>query len=208
MFSGIVQSMGRILVVSPHNTGMQVTIGEHSLPEGQVVCGAQVAVSGEATTIRSVDKAGFFVVVISGRSWPAMAPNQGPWCVNLEPAVQLGQGLGGHLVAGYVDDLVTLVHRQEVGGGCLFLRFAMPKALRVFVAQKGSIAVNGVSVTVNAVEENGFTVNIIPYTAQTTNLSQLVVGQSVTIEVDLIARYVVQYCETMAVSRQVGRVSQ
>jgi riboflavin synthase len=109
--------------------------------------------------------------------------------VNLEPALRAGDALGGHLVSGHVDGLATLVSRSTDARSTRML-FAAPGALSRFIARKGSVALNGVSLTVNEVDGAGFGVNLIPHTLEVTTLGELVPGATVNLEIDQVARYV------------------
>jgi riboflavin synthase len=109
--------------------------------------------------------------------------------VNLEKALRFSDRLGGHLVSGHVDGVGTLERMQPVGDNRIF-EFAIPEGLARYVARKGSVAVNGVSLTVNDVSRNTFTVNLIPHTLASTNLAALAPGARVNIEIDMMARYV------------------
>jgi riboflavin synthase len=115
------------------------------------------------------------------------------WAVNLERSLRVGDRLGGHLVSGHVDGVGTLTRREPVGEA-LLLSFAFPGELSPFVAEKGSIAINGVSMTVNRATHTAFEVMVIPITQQVTNLDALAVGDRVNLEVDVIARYVARAC--------------
>jgi riboflavin synthase len=123
--------------------------------------------------------------------------------VNLERALRAGDRLGGHLVSGHVDGVGELVDRRAVGEA-VAMTFALPAALERFVAEKGSVAVNGVSLTVNGARSGRFDVTLIPITLAATNLRSLAQGDRVNLEVDLIARYVARLMET-AESRGIER---
>ncbi len=114
--------------------------------------------------------------------------------VNLERAVRAGDRLGGHLVTGHVDAVGKLLERREVGEA-VAMRFSLPAELALFVAEKGSVAVSGVSLTVNAAGDTTFEVMIIPITLRVTTLGELAVGDPVNLEVDLVARYVARWRE-------------
>jgi riboflavin synthase len=114
--------------------------------------------------------------------------------VNLEPALRLGDAMGGHLVTGHVDGIGTVESTDDIGEHRQ-LRFGLPEALARYVVVKGSVTINGVSLTVNKVEDRFFTVNLIPHTLSHTNLGMLQPGSRVNIETDLVGRYVERLME-------------
>lgn len=162
---------------------------ETRLPLAEVPIGASIACSGPCLTV--VDKvAGCFMVDVSAET--QSKTTLGTWRegdpVNLERPVKLGDELGGHLVSGHVDGTAEVLSRVPEGESVRF-RFRVPDALAQYVAVKGSVALDGVSLTVNEVEGSVFGVNIIPHTQQVTNFGILKPGDRVNLEVDQIARY-------------------
>jgi riboflavin synthase len=188
MFTGIVTDLGRVRAVLPGgDTGYE--IATHYDTAGLAI-GASVACSGVCLTV--VEKGGdWFRVQVSAET--RARSTAGSWRVgtqvNLERALKLGDELGGHMVAGHVDGMGRLVERRAEGAS-VRLVIEAPAALAAGIAPKGSIAVDGVSLTVNEVTGARFGVNIIPHTQAATNLGTLAVGDGVNLELDLVARYV------------------
>src|SRR5579864_3423183 len=188
MFTGIVTDLGRVRAVLPGgDTGYEI---ETRYDTGTIAIGASIACSGVCLT--AIERGpGWFRVQASAEtrarstlgSWRVGTP------VNLERALKLGDELGGHLVAGHVDGVGRLVAEREEGDS-IRLVFEAPAGLAPGIASKGSIAVDGVSLTVNEVTGARFGVNIIPHTRAVTSLGSLKVGDAVNLELDLIARYV------------------
>ena len=158
--------------------------------------GASIAHSGCCLTV--VEKGeGWFAVEVSGESLSLTTLDQ--WAVggriNLERATKVGDELGGHIVSGHVDGLGEVVS-VTVEGGSHRVKVRVPRPLHRYIAPKGSIAVEGVSLTVNEVEDDVFGVNIIPHTWDVTTLGQLVAGAKVNLEIDVLARYAARWQET------------
>jgi riboflavin synthase len=188
MFTGIVAAVGRVIEVLPTAGGVRLRIDAAGLGLEDVAIGDSIAVNGACLT--AVSLAGrAFDVELSRETLACIAALDAGTSVNLEKALRLCDRLGGHLVSGHVDGVGT-VERVQVSGDNRVLEFAMPAALARYVARKGSIAVNGVSLTVNEVFGNRFAVNLIPHTLANTSLSELAPGARVNIEIDLVARYV------------------
>lgn len=189
MFTGLITDLGRVRSVTPAGGGARLEI-ETAYDMDAVAIGASIACSGACMTV--VDKGdGWFAVDVSGESLARTAI--GSWKagdrVNLEQSLRLGDELGGHLVTGHVDAVTTVLERRADGDSIRFT-FEIPEEYEGFIAAKGSVALNGVSLTVNEVETGRFGVNIIPHTAERTTFGALVAGDAVNLEVDLIARYV------------------
>jgi riboflavin synthase len=178
VFTGIVQAVGRIVRIHPHE------IDCAGLDLGGVAAGDSICVQGVCLTVTSLTPLGFMADV-SAETLAVTTGLDQPGEVNLEKALRAGDPLGGHLVAGHVDGVGELVRREGP-----VITFRAPQALARYVARKGSICIDGVSLTVNAVEGADFTVNIIPHTLKATTLSRLSAGGRVNLEIDLIARYV------------------
>jgi riboflavin synthase len=188
MFTGIVTDLGRVRAVLPGgDTGFEI---ETHYDTGTIAIGASIACSGVCLTAIKVGK-GWFRVQASEET--RSRSTLGAWRigtpVNLERSLRLGDELGGHLVAGHVDGMGRLLS-QRAEGDSMRLVFEAPAALAPGIATKGSIAVDGVSLTVNEVTGARFGVNIIPHTRAVTSLGSLTVGDPVNLELDLIARYV------------------
>lgn len=177
MFTGIVQAVGRIVRAGPHE------IETGALDLAGVAVGDSVCVQGVCLTVTALTGRGFRADV-SAETLSVTAGLERPGAVNLEKALRAGDPLGGHLVSGHVDGVGTLVRRD----GSVF-RFRAPAALARYVARKGSICVDGVSLTVNRVDGAEFEVNLIPHTLQATTLGRLEAGGQVNLEVDQVARY-------------------
>jgi riboflavin synthase len=178
MFTGIVQAVGRVLRTAP----LEVDCGDLDLAGAAV--GDSICVQGVCLTVTALRPRGF-TADVSDETLRVTTGLDRPGAVNLEKSLAVGDKLGGHLVAGHVDGVGEVVSRS---GGVI--AFRLPKALAKYVASKGSICVDGVSLTVNRVEADRFEVNLIAHTLETTTLSRLQVGVKVNLEVDLIARYV------------------
>lgn len=178
MFTGIVQAVGKIVRLRP----LEIDCGPLDLSD--VAVGDSISVQGVCLTVTALTPRGF-TADVSAETFRLTAGLDQPGAVNLEKSLALGERLGGHLVAGHVDGVGEVVRRE---GGVIALR--SPPALARFIARKGSICVDGVSLTVNAVEGSVFEVNLIPHTLEVTTLSRLQPGSRVNLEADLVARYV------------------
>ncbi|HEX9193724.1 MAG TPA: riboflavin synthase [Burkholderiales bacterium] len=187
MFTGIVAAVGSIRRVEPRKGGLRLAIGAGALGLRDVSLGDSIAVNGACLTVVRRVKKGFSVDV-SRETLRCTAGLDRPGPVNLEKALRLSDRLGGHLVAGHVDGVGKVV-RVEPEGANRLLRVRAPAALARYIARKGSIAVNGVSLTVNAVKGAEFEVNLIPHTLAATALKHLRTGDGINLEVDLLARY-------------------
>ena len=196
MFTGIVTDIGQITAVKPGGQAGDrrfVVRTRHDM--APVAIGASIACSGCCLTV--IEKGSdWFAVEASGETLDKT--HLGDWKegsrVNLEMSLKLGDELGGHLVYGHVDGVGKVVSMTPEGGSVRFL-FETPPDLAPFVASKGSVAVDGISLTVNEVEGNRFGVNIISHTQAVTTLGQAKVGQRVNLEVDMLARYVQRLLE-------------
>jgi riboflavin synthase len=189
MFTGLVEGIGVIAGRTPMAEGLRVAV-KTSFPAAELTLGESVAVAGACLTVVAITApAASFEVspeTLARTTFPLKKVGDR---VNLERSLRLGDRLGGHLVTGHVDATGAVRSRRE-GPAHLQLKIEMPEVLSRFVIEKGSIAVDGVSLTVNSVEGNYFTVNIIPFTAKETTLAALRVGDRVNLETDLIGKYV------------------
>ena len=195
MFSGIVQGIGSVSGVQARggDAVLDIATGRVSLRDSQV--GDSVAVSGVCLTITDIRGAGFAADVSRETlAHTTLGELAGGQPVNLELALRAGEPLGGHLVSGHVDGVGTLVTRSPEGRSWR-LQFELPRDLARYVASKGSICIEGVSLTVNEVDGARFDVNVIPHTLDVTTLGALQPGARVNIEVDLIARYLQRLAE-------------
>lgn len=187
MFTGIVQEMGE---VREAREGNLVIACRRVLRNTKL--GDSVAINGLCLTIVEMDEGAFRVNLIGETYARSTMGDLKPGdAVNLEPAMQLGERLDGHLVQGHIDAVGTLVGREEPGSD-LVLTFAAPESLLRYVVEKGSITVNGVSLTVVERSDSEFSVSIIPFTRQQTNLGDIAEGDRVNLEVDVLAKYVEQ----------------
>lgn len=187
MFTGLITAQGRLEAIAALADPIY-TIATN-MPLDTVAMGASIACNGVClTVIRKTDKS--FSVQLSRETLTktTAADWQPGKRLNLERPLQAGDEFGGHFVSGHVDGIATLTGRQAEGDSWRLV-FAAPAALQRFIAPKGSITIDGVSLTVNAVEDGTFGINIIPHTWQVTNFSTIAVGDKVNIEIDLLARY-------------------
>jgi riboflavin synthase len=196
MFTGIVAAVGRIKAVKPLGAddaaGVRLTVDAGTLDLNDVALGDSIAIQGACMTV--VQKtARTFDVDVSRESLNCTVGLAATGEVNLEKALTAHERLGGHIVSGHVDGLGKVVRFAPVGESHE-LRVLAPKDIGRYLAYKGSITVNGVSLTVNSVEDRAegceFSINLIPHTVEVTTLKHLKAGDSVNLEVDLIARYV------------------
>jgi riboflavin synthase len=178
MFTGIVQAVGRIIRASP----LEIDCG--SLDLADVAVGDSICVQGVCLTVTATSARGF-TADVSEETLRVTAGLDRPGEVNLEKSLALGDRLGGHLVTGHVDGVGEV--RSRKGG---VVTIGIPANLAKLVAPKGSICIDGVSLTVNRVDGETFEVNLIPHTLEVTTLSRLAPGTRVNLEADLIARYV------------------
>ena len=195
MFTGIVTDVGRVRAVRATNRDRRFEI-ETAFDLATVQIGASIAHAGCCLTV--VEKgAGWFAVEVSGETLDKTT--LGDWAegrrVNLERAARVGDELGGHIVSGHVDG-VGEVKSVEAEGGSHRVRIQVPQPLHRFIAPKGSITVEGVSLTVNEVEDDVFGVNLIPHTWEVTTLGDLKAGARVNLEIDMLARYLARWRET------------
>ena len=187
MFTGLVEETGEILKVE-EGPFLRVYIAVRKVLEDLKV-GDSVAVDGACLTAVAVEEGGFWVELAQEtlrRTAPTWRVGHRP---NLERALKVGDRLGGHFVTGHVDGVARLWEVREAPGAKDFY-FLPPKALAPYIAEKGSVALNGVSLTVAGLAGEAFWVTLIPHTLEVTNLGRLRVGDGVNLEVDLIARYV------------------
>ena len=194
MFSGIVAAVGRIEHIEPLADGIRLTVDTNGLDLADVIVGDSIAHSGVCLT----------VVEMNGPKLKYDVSRETLNCtigldavgneVNLEKALRLADRLGGHLVTGHVDGVGEVVKFAPIGESHELVIRA-PGAIAGYIAKKGSITVNGVSLTVNRVESRDFWINLIPHTVAMTNLKHLQAGSKVNLEIDLIARYVERMLE-------------
>jgi len=189
MFTGIIQAVGKITDIAPLDDGVSLRIASGQLDLGDVKTGDSIAVNGVCLTVTAIAEGQFFVDVSRETlNCTADMDKQGNQ-VNLEKALRLSDRLGGHLVSGHVDGVGEVITFTPAGEShLLVLRLPMP--LLKYIAKKGSITVNGVSLTVNTLTADQVEINLIPHTISATTLNGLQAGAKVNIEVDMLARYV------------------
>ena len=188
MFTGIIAAVGSIAEVTPGAGGLKLRIDAGGLALDDVALGDSIAVSGVCLTVVALH-AGAFEVDVSQETLACAAGFDRGGAVNLEKALRLSDRLGGHLVSGHVDGRGRVERFEPVGDNRL-LEISVPRDLARYVARKGSVAVDGVSLTVNDVAGERFAVNLIPHTLAHTNFERLGLGSHVNVEIDLLARYV------------------
>jgi riboflavin synthase len=188
MFTGIVAACGRVRTVEPAEKGARAVIAASALDLSDVRVGDSIAVDGCCLTVVALngDAVSFDVSEETLGCTIGFDPGR---AVNLEKAVRLADRLGGHLVSGHVDAVGQVTRLQPIGD-CWLLEVRVPDELARYLVRKGSVAVNGVSLTANQVQGSVFSVNLIPHTLQVTNLGMLKEGARVNVEVDMLARYV------------------
>ena len=188
MFTGIVTSVGKITKASPRDGGLRLVIDAGMLDLSDVGVGDSIAVNGVCLTAIAMhgDR---FEVDVSQETINCTVGLDGPNEVNLEKSLRLSDRLGGHLMSGHVDGVGEVTRFDSVGESFLLVIRA-PQDLARYIARKGSITVNGVSLTVNRVDGAEFDINLIPHTLSVTNLKHFKPGTRVNLEVDLIARYI------------------
>jgi riboflavin synthase len=188
MFTGIITDVGQVRRVRRGEL-LDLTIAT-ALDTSAIALGASIACSGACLTVVAVESAAFTVQAsVETVTRTTLAEWQEGTPVNLEKSLRLGDELGGHLVLGHVDGMARIVEQRPEAKSVRFV-FEAPEELMPFIAPKGSVALDGVSLTVNEMAQNRFGVNIIPHTLASTNLASLRAGQRMNLEIDLIARYV------------------
>lgn len=197
MFTGIVSDIGEVLAVEARADDLRrVTIASHFKPDGLVI-GASVACSGCCLTVVAmrgdpvifeVEAAAETLVKTTLKGWASGTP------VNLERSLKVGDELGGHIVSGHIDGIATCVAREDLTDSAR-MTFGVPRELAKFIAPKGSVALDGVSLTVNEVANDTFTVLVIPHTLQVTTFGALKTGDRVNLEIDTMARYAARLAE-------------
>ncbi len=189
MFTGIIVGTGRVASLVERGGDLELGVDAAALDLGRIAIGDSVSVQGVCLTVTGKDGTQFFADVsretMAKTTLRLLTPGSR---VNLEPSLRAGDALGGHWVSGHVDAVGSL---RALGQDARSwrLEFELPMSLMRFVAPKGSICLNGVSLTVNKIEGPRFDVNIIPHTIKVTTLGELAVGDGVNVEIDVIARY-------------------
>ncbi len=193
MFTGIIQAVGYIDAVTAAGNDLALSIHGASLGLTDVMIGDSIAVNGVCLTVTQRSHT-HFQVHVSKETLSVSTGLTDRNAVNLEKALRLSDRLGGHLVSGHVDGVGEVLAFSNLGE-CWLLSVRAPHAISQYIAKKGSICVNGVSLTVNTITQDTFSMNIIPHTLANTTLNNLSAGSQVNIEVDQIARYVERLAE-------------
>ncbi|MFM8391081.1 MAG: riboflavin synthase [Methylophilaceae bacterium] len=188
MCTGIIQSIGKIASISPKGEDLLLDINLADLDVGDIQIGDSIAVNGVCLTVVALQN-GHFHALVSAATQSCTVGLDSSHAVNLEKALRLSDRLGGHIVSGHVDGVGQVIRFEQLDN-CWHLSIRAPHQLARYIAVKGSIAVDGVSLTVNEVHQDDFSVNIIPHTLEKTTLSQLGIGSRVNLEVDMLARYI------------------
>jgi riboflavin synthase len=200
MFTGLIEGVGQVLALEPRGGDLRLRIGVGSLPFADVSLGESIAVSGVCLTVIAFDEMSFAAdastETLALTTLGELAVGR---AVNLERAMRPTDRLGGHLVSGHVDGIGRVLSVHEDARAQRW-RFAAPVRLLKYIATKGSICVDGVSLTVNAVDAEGFEVALIPHTVSQTAFATTQVGAAVNLEVDLVARYVERLLSAREVS--------
>ncbi|MDR2195270.1 MAG: riboflavin synthase [Gallionellaceae bacterium] len=189
MFSGIVADIGTIARADARDGGLRLSVQTRSLGMDDVALGDSIAVNGVCLTVVAIQGDAFTVDVSRETLDCTVGLEHAGVAVNLEKALRLSDRLGGHLVSGHVDGVGEVVAFDDLGESWR-LRVRAPESLAKYIANKGSITINGVSLTVNHVDGAAFEVNLIPHTLAMTTLKELCAGTKVNLEIDLIARYI------------------
>lgn len=202
MFTGIITGVGRIVEVCPLGEGpahgVRLSIEAPAGYLDDVALGDSIAINGACMTATTLDVPGRrFTVDVSAESLARTAGLDRPGPVNLEKALRATDRLGGHIVSGHVDGVAEIVAMRDEGDSTRFT-FRAPAALAKYIAPKGSVALNGTSLTVNEVEGTDFGVNIIPHTKSVTTWGRAQIGDRINLEIDTLARYVARLQEWKA----------
>lgn len=198
MFTGIVQAVGRIVTSETRGDARRIVVDAGTLDAADVAVGDSVCVAGCCLTVVASEVRGgrgSFAFDVSAETLACTTGLRASGDVNLEKALRLADRLGGHLMTGHVDGVGVVTEVRPAGEGSVVLAVDAPAALARFIAAKGSIAVDGVSLTVNGVAGPRFHANLIPHTLAVTTLGRLRPGVKVNLEIDLIARYVARWNE-------------
>ena len=195
MFTGIVSDVGKIAAIKEHKDLRRLRVATRYDPK-TIKIGASIALDGACFTVVAKGRPRWFEVEIGAES--LKVTTAGRWKVgkrvNLERALAAGDELGGHLVSGHVDGVAEIITRDDRNGMANF-RLRAPRALARYIAPKGAVTLDGISLTVNEVAGDEFSVFVIPHTLKETNWDKAEAGDAVNIEVDLIARYIARLAE-------------
>lgn len=202
MFTGLVEVLGTLTEIRPVADDLRLSVKAELMPWGEVALGDSIAVNGVCLTVIELLPGGFRAdasqETMACTSLQYLKPGT---LVNLERALTLSKPLGGHLVSGHVDGLVRLQRQQSEARSIRYF-FEVPQSLMHYIAAKGSVCLDGISLTVNSVVDQVFDVNLIPHTQTVTNAKNWVVGQELNLEVDLIARYLERFAQVGILHQQ------
>jgi riboflavin synthase len=194
MFTGLVQEVGEIRAIEPRgapgSADARLVVGFRTIERSRLSLGASICVDGVCLTVTALDSDSF-AADVSGETLrvTTLGARKAGSRVNLEPSLRAGDSLGGHWVSGHVDGVAEVVHTaRDVRS--LAVTLAAPAPLARYIARKGSVTLDGVSLTVNAVEGANFSINLIPHTLEVTTLGGLAPGVRLNLEIDVLARYV------------------
>ncbi len=207
MFTGIVEAVGKLAAITPKGEDITVTVEVGKLEMSDVKLGDSIATNGVCLTVvdfgsnyysadlslETLNKTGFAAYQVGDK-------------VNLEKAMLPTTRFGGHIVSGHVDGVGVIVERNQVGRAIEFW-VEMPETLSKYVAEKGSITVDGISLTVNDLCKNGFKLTIVPHTSEETTIDQFHVGRKVNLEVDVLARYMERLLQGQQEQKQESRIT-
>ena len=199
MFTGIVSDVGEVRAVIPRANDLHRISIACAYPHNSIALGASIACSGICLTVtETAQDAGRTIFCVDAAAETLRVTNAGGWKpggkINLERSLKMGDELGGHLLSGHIDGVATLAQREDLTDSAR-LTFRAPGALMRFIAPKGSVALDGVSLTVNEVGHDTFSTLIIPHTLQVTTFGALRTGARVNLEVDQMARYAARLAE-------------
>ncbi len=201
MFTGIVKAKGRIRSLKKQGGDLCISVESKELDWSIFDVGESISVNGVCLTATAFHSDGFDAdVSIETINVTALAGLTTGSAVNLEPSIRLGERLGGHLVSGHVDCVGTVAARES-DARSVSLKIEVPHEVGRYLAKKGAVCVDGVSLTINEVSEQAFEVNIIPHTAEETIIGYYAVGSAVNIEVDLLARYIERLLDRDEISK-------
>ena len=201
MFTGIVKAKGRIRSLKKQGGDLCISVESKELDWSIFDVGESISVNGVCLTATALHSDGFDAdVSIETINVTALAGLTTGSAVNLEPSISLGERLGGHLVSGHVDCVGTVAARES-DARSVSLKIEVPHEVGRYLAKKGAVCVDGVSLTINEVSEQAFEVNIIPHTAEETIIGDYAVGSAVNIEVDLLARYIERLLDRDEISK-------
>ncbi|CEO40092.1 riboflavin synthase [Photobacterium kishitanii] len=189
MFTGIIEAVGKISALTPKGADVSVTVDSGLLDLADVKLGDSIATNGVCLTVVKLTGKGYVAdLSLETLNRTAFANYKAGQVVNLEKAMLATTRFGGHMVSGHIDAVAEVIERQHIGRAIEFW-IKVPPQLAKYISEKGSVAVDGISLTVNAVRGNEFKLTIVPHTAAETTMADFNVGRKINLEVDVIARY-------------------